>query len=939
MRLQTTATPSNTPSNSPTQTPSGSNCVSPTPSTTQIFTSTPTNTPTITPTETPTNTPTQTITPTNTETPTNTATPTVTPSETQNAICPEQVSIISSSSGLTTYNGTYDRLYAYSGGTFQSAWYDAPIETWKFDTPDSQGNYAAVFGRLSGGIYYTLSPVNQLGVFPVINVYSVASATTGYLVGIALSGFTSPIVDIGLEVISSYKYPSRGLQNNNFYISYPDVCPTTTPTPTNTATPTLTPTQTTTTTPTQTPTNTITPTTTITPSPSVTATLTPTNTNTPTSTTSPTPTCSVTTQYLNSFVTNQGDKIRLNLWNDAGYTVPVEALCDYVVSGTMLGSSGTTYSDIRTFPTGDHQIELNFTPILQPGEVIIYHTVNSVNTSACTCPVIVEFVFVPPTPTPTPTSTVTPTNTTTPTNTNTPTVTPTNTLTSTPTITPTNTVTSTPTNTLTPTNTSTPTPSPTPTCFESGSGFTRTPGEAQVQNVKIYPEGFMFVGEFNNYSGVSANRIVRTTDTGSIDTSFVYGTGFNQIISDVQKQGGKYIVAGNPTTYSGQSIPNVVRLNSNGTLDTTFSTTSGANSIISNVNLFSNNDILLTGLFTTFSGQTWRRMVKLKSGGTIDTQFSIGTGFSSNINTAVIQSDDKIIAGGFFTNYSGVSYNRIIRLNSNGSIDNTFNIGTGFNQPVYSLEIQNDGKILVGGNFTSYSGLSITGLTRLNTDGTVDNTFSAYTGATTFRNKLLSDGKILSVSSFNNPIRLNSDGSLDTTFNTGTGFYNSGSNFAINAINEISPNRYIFVGQFSGYRGILANGVVVTNADGSIIDCNSQPAVSSTPTATPTRTPTPTNTPTNTNTPSETPTNTPTETFTPTPTETSTPTPTETPTPTPTPSPAVLTSLLLQEDGGELLQEDGGQILLEQVVLSNVLLQEDGGELLQEDGGQILLEQ
>ena len=158
------------------------------------------------------------------------------------------------------------------------------------------------------------------------------------------------------------------------------------------------------------------------PSPTPTPSITPTMTMTPT----PTSTCPITTQYISGYI-QDGDKIRINLWNDSALTSPAESLCDYEVSGYMTGSLGTSYSGTRTFDVGEHQVEYNFTPELLPGEVIQTWGLTSVDTSLCICPVNV--IIIQPTPTPTVTPTNTPTMTVTPTNTptNTPTVTPTNT--------------------------------------------------------------------------------------------------------------------------------------------------------------------------------------------------------------------------------------------------------------------------------------------------------------------------------------------------------------------------------------------------------------------------------------------------------------------------------------------------------------------------------
>jgi hypothetical protein len=288
----------------------------------------------------------------------------------------------------------------------------------------------------------------------------------------------------------------------------PEVTPTNTPSPTNseTPTPTPTPTPTNSVTPTHsvTPTNTVTSTPTITQTPthSVTPTQTLTNTPTITQTLTPSQTCPQTTQYIAGEVV-QGNKIRVNLWNDPGLTNQASALCDYQVEGYMVGSQGFSYTGVRTFPVNDHQIEFNFNAILPPGEVISYWGITNVDTSACDCPV--DVIFVPPSPTPTQTQTLTPTPgaslSPTPTYTQTPTVTAdvtptqTQTLTITPTLTPTHTPSGTPggtpdvtptqtqtftptptlTMTLTPTNTSTLTSTPTPTISQ-----TDTPGVSQT---------------------------------------------------------------------------------------------------------------------------------------------------------------------------------------------------------------------------------------------------------------------------------------------------------------------------------------------------------------------------------------------------------------------------------------------------------------------------
>ncbi|MFN6039439.1 MAG: delta-60 repeat domain-containing protein, partial [Bacteroidota bacterium] len=88
-----------------------------------------------------------------------------------------------------------------------------------------------------------------------------------------------------------------------------------------------------------------------------------------------------------------------------------------------------------------------------------------------------------------------------------------------------------------------------------------------------------------------------------------------------------------------------------------------------------------------------------------------------DVNTISIQSDGKLIVGGSFMT---CSYNYLCRLNTDGTFDNTFNTGTGFDGSVSTTAIQSDGKILVSGFFNNYNGNSRKYILRLNTDGSLD---------------------------------------------------------------------------------------------------------------------------------------------------------------------------------------------------------------------------
>ncbi len=104
------------------------------------------------------------------------------------------------------------------------------------------------------------------------------------------------------------------------------------------------------------------------------------------------------------------------------------------------------------------------------------------------------------------------------------------------------------------------------------------------------------------------------------------------------------------------------------------------------------------------------------------------TGFDADVYQTVQDNLGRTVAVGQFTTYNGIPSKGIARLNPNGSLDSTFNVGTGFSASDYfftkSIAIDSNGKILVTGKFSSYNGSSANTLVRLNTDGSMDTSFA-----------------------------------------------------------------------------------------------------------------------------------------------------------------------------------------------------------------------
>ena len=283
-------------------------------------------------------------------------------------------------------------------------------------------------------------------------------------------------------------------------------------------------------------------------------------------------------------------------------------------------------------------------------------------------------------------------------------------------------------------------------------------------------------GQFTLLGGQSRTNIGRLNADGTLDTNFnpeASGT----VNSLAVQTDGKILAGGQFTTLGGQSRAYIGRLNADGTLDTNFNP--GASSYVYSLALQADGKILVGGQFTTLGGQSHSRIGRLNADGTLDTNFNPVAG--TYVYSLALQADGKILVGGRFATLGGQSHSRIGRLNADGTLDTSFNPGaTIYNDLpcyVYSLAVQADGKILVGGQFTGLNGQNCTNIGRLNADGTLDYNFypGALHGLAVYSLAVEADGGILVGGQFTalggqsctNIGRFNADGTLDNNFYPG----------------------------------------------------------------------------------------------------------------------------------------------------------------------------
>ena len=281
-----------------------------------------------------------------------------------------------------------------------------------------------------------------------------------------------------------------------------------------------------------------------------------------------------------------------------------------------------------------------------------------------------------------------------------------------------------------------------------------------VNALALQPDGKILVGgEFTMLGGGGTgttvrNRIARLNPDGSLDTTFNPGADFGVIAMKLLADG-KILVSGNFTTLGGGGMGTTVRnrigrLNANGSIDATFNP--GANATVWALALQPDGKVLVGGAFTTLGGGVGttvrNRIGRLNPDGSLDAAFNPGA--SDSVLNVVVEPDGKILVGGRFTTLGGggtgtTVRNRIGRLNPDGSLDTTFNPGA--NDFVQALGRQLDGKILVGGDFTMLGGGTGTTVRsrigRLQPDGSLDTTFNPGANGEVNAVSVLPDGKVL----------------------------------------------------------------------------------------------------------------------------------------------------------------------------------------------------
>lgn len=402
-----------------------------------------------------------------------------------------------------------------------------------------------------------------------------------------------------------------------------------------------------------------------------------------------------------------------------------------------------------------------------------------------------------------------------------------------------------------------------------------------IYDIEALPGGNYFLGgafndfELNGTEKLPIGGIAQILGNGAYSTSGVnFGKGAGGADKSIYSitriptgsQAGKYIISGSFTSFNStrinrQTLNNVARLNTNGTLDslilrdvinpkpqetykngdTVSAFNAGVDGFVRKTFVF-NEQVYLVGNFNNYKRMylpnssydekvydytRMRQVVRVNMDGTMDSTFHYNKstrqsaiGANGVILDAMMQNDGKLILVGTFSTFNGTQANRIVRLNLDGSVDNSFNAGSGANSDIISIRYNaNTNKIVVGGTFTSFNGKAASGINLLNADGSNVTTFTGQpiTGGITNFVGQLNNGKIIVSGSFNKYgdylrqgfMVLEANGQLAVGYNNTGGF--QGAIYDMVETTIATGSQVILVGDILRFNGTLPHNIIRLN--------------------------------------------------------------------------------------------------------------------------------
>lgn len=282
------------------------------------------------------------------------------------------------------------------------------------------------------------------------------------------------------------------------------------------------------------------------------------------------------------------------------------------------------------------------------------------------------------------------------------------------------------------------------------------PGDAvpsePVRVLEVESDGEVLIGgTMTNAAGLTRMHLARLDAAGALDDTFapVLDGGVRRIEC---LAGGQVLIAGIFARVNGSLRPGLARLNEDGSLDEGFVPPNPVGGGLLTGTAGPEGAVYVTGMFTELGGVPANRLARLNSDGTVDITFQSPFAATNTLSVACVQEDGKVIVAGSFTNIAGVIANNVARLNIDGSVDASFRSGLIPHERVRRSVLQADGRLVAAVSMVAGTEMTTTPIrvVRFERDGSLDPAFRVtldsaglvYTSAV-HDMQLQADGKIL----------------------------------------------------------------------------------------------------------------------------------------------------------------------------------------------------
>ncbi len=349
--------------------------------------------------------------------------------------------------------------------------------------------------------------------------------------------------------------------------------------------------------------------------------------------------------------------------------------------------------------------------------------------------------------------------------------------------------------------------------------------DGPINDVIVQTDGKILVGGgFKFVSGVRQEGLVRLNTEGTVDASYpAIFNNFGMTVNALALQpDGKLLVAQNSIF-----LNRLIRLDSNGMPDNTFQTTLPQDAVnLTAMSLQPDGKFLLA--YRVYEGQWTSKLGRFNGDGTADGSFSpfelIGTGAisggSPDVDSILFLPDGKFLIAGSFSSVGGVLKNHIARINSDGTLDLSYQASA--DGAVFTIVRQADGSTLAGGTFSEINGVTRKRLARLNSDGSLDPSFAVSfdnpsDSVTTINHlqngDILIGGEFIRIDTTTRYrfARLNANGTVDSDF----AFVFLAGRSPANFIVPRPDGKILIGGSFAVVNGDMRSKIALINPDGT----------------------------------------------------------------------------------------------------------------------------